>query len=730
MIFPLQDYWSQLREGTRDQIVGGLILAAILALATIFRKFILRGLRSLLSVADPQPAFQAGPQPLILKVETVPPPPPQIQAAPAPATDRPVVKSHIPRPPLAGFVARRDGSGREIVERLKEELSPEKEQLIVLWGAGGVGKTTLAAETARAMRDVFDGGIVWTSADGKPEYSLSTLLDDIATHLGRPDLRQLLPEQKGEAVSDALSKASDALVILDNFETIAPEQQKQCAEWLAHRASCPALITSRDEVAHARPVHILAMSLSEAREFLSRLISEAHNRTAFEALDQEQIINAADRIPLVLQWVVKQIDSAKEPRTVLDELLHGEGEAAQRVFDSFDLTQVGNDGRAVLLALSLFVPSASRVALAEVAGFGKETERLDRAVQQLAELWLIQTTERNERLRVEGLTRELTKARLEKDQTAAAYKQRFVLHFRNYAAPRMQPTAQNYNELEAEKDNLLNAMDLSSELADWQSLYALAYVIAYPVDGMLTVRGYWTEALKSNQQALAAARRANAQAEVANFAHNSAVMSEKRGDLEEAQQLYRESLEIVRELKDESGIAIRLHELARLAHNRGELTEARKLYNESLEIKKKLDDQNAIANTLHQLGWLSHEQGELAEAQRLYEESLGIRRKLENERGIALSLHQMAMLAHDKGELAKARELYAESLEIATRLGDQGSIALSLGSLGMLEEDEGDLTEATRLYTEALEIFERLKSPNTTVVQDLLNRVKGKIGSK
>lgn len=728
MIFPLQDYWSQLREGTRDQILGGLIVAAILALAAIFWKSILRGLRSVLSIADPQPALQPAPQPLVLKVETVPPPPP-IQAAPA--LDRPVVKSHIPRPPLAGFVARRDESGREIVQRLKDELSPEKEQLIVLWGAGGVGKTTLAAETARAMRDIFPGGIVWTSADGKPDYSLSTLLDDIATHLGLSDVRQLLPEQKGKEVSDALSKAPNALVILDNFETISPEQQKQCAEWLANRASCPALITSRDEVAHARPVHILAMSLSEAREFLGRLISEAHNRTAFEALDQEQIINAADRIPLVLQWVVKQIDSAKQPRTVLDELLHGEGEAAQRVFDrSFDLTQVGDDGRAVLLALSLFVPSASRVALAEVAGFRNEAERLDRAVQQLAELWLIQTTERNERLRVEGLTRELSKARLEKDQSAAAYKQRFVVHFRNYATARMQPTAQNYNELETEKDNLLNAMDLSSELADWQSLYALAYVVAYPVDGMLTVRGYWTEALKINQQALAAARQSNAQAEVADFAHNSAVMSEKRGDLEEAQRLYRESLEIVRELGDESGIAIRLHELARSAHNRGELTEARKLYNESLEIKKKLGDQNAIANTLHQLGWLSHEEGELAEAQRLYEESLGIRRKLENERGIALSLHQMAMLAHDKGELAKARELYNESLEIATKLGDQGSIALSLGSLGRLVEDEGDLKEATRLYTEASTIFERLNSPNTAIVQNLLERVKGKIGSK
>src|SRR6185295_1461518 len=143
-------------------------------------------------------------------------------------------------------------------------------------------------------------GIVWTSADGKPDFSLPTLLDDIATHLGRPELRQLAPAAKDDEVHDALSEASDTLIVLDNFETVSPEEQEKCAEWLAHRASCPALITSRDEVSPARPIRILAMSESEAQEFLQRLISEAQNPRAFEQLDRNQIIKAADRIPRVL----------------------------------------------------------------------------------------------------------------------------------------------------------------------------------------------------------------------------------------------------------------------------------------------------------------------------------------------------------------------------------------------------------------------------------------------
>src|SRR5262249_46449011 len=66
----------------------------------------------------------------------------------------------ISRPPRVGFVARREQDGRDILERLWEELAPERQQIVTLWGPGGVGKTTLAAETVRAMADRFQGRVV------------------------------------------------------------------------------------------------------------------------------------------------------------------------------------------------------------------------------------------------------------------------------------------------------------------------------------------------------------------------------------------------------------------------------------------------------------------------------------------------------------------------------------------------------------------------------------------
>jgi len=678
---PLLDYWRQLPQGTRDGIISGLVVAIVIGAATVFRKGLFGGLRRLRGSTA-----QSSTLPGLIASRTAPTP-------------------NIPRPPIAGFVARRDKDGNDILERLRVELAPEKNQLIVLWGAGGVGKTTLASEAARTLRAAFSGGVMWASAEGKQDFGLPTLLDAIADHLGRTELRQLAPDPKDSALHNALASAPSTLIVLDNFETISPEDQDKCAEWLARRASCPALITSRNEVVHARPVHILAMSLPEATEFLQKLIGQARDPRAFDGLDHQQIIQAADRIPLVLEWVMKQIDSTNQPQAVLDDLARGEGDAAKRVFDrSFDLQQVGDDGRATLLALSLFVPTASRAALAEVAGFGDDTGRLDHAVRQLAELRLIETTEGNERLSVKGLTRELAKASLLKGGRAGEFRQRFIAFFRHYAESHNRPASEDYQELEREKENLLNAMDVAFGLKDWESVTHTRYAM----EEFLDVHGHWEGAIRSGQQALKAAHNSANELGVAKFAHNLAVIHQRRGQIEEARQLYHKSLEIKKRLGDERGTASTLHQLALLAQHQGEIELAERLYKESMEINRKINNRSGVAGTIHQLAILAQKQGQIDEARRLYDESLKIERRLHNENGITANLHQLGSLSQDQGQLSKAARLYNESMEIERRLGNQGGIAESLQSLGSLAQTQGKMTEAHQLYLECLEIVRKL----------------------
>jgi tetratricopeptide (TPR) repeat protein len=452
------------------------------------------------------------------------------------------------------------------------------------------------------------------------------LLDEVATQLGRADLRTASTADKPELVRSLLAE-SPVLVVLDNFETIASESQPQCVEWLIG-APCPVLITTRDKIDRTRIVQIAAMSLEEARDFLSRLIEEAHDRASFDGLDRGIIIETAERNPLVMQWIVAQIDEAQRPRDVLAELRQGEGHAAFRVFDrSFNLEQLGDDGRAALLALSLFTPSTSREALAEVAGFDGNLKRLNEAVRRLARLWLVVVKDGGERLAIEGLTREMARARINRLPNGDEFKQRFVTYFLTYTESHDQPNPKDYDALEAERENLIGVMDIAFEAQDWRTVMRLMDA-TFSSSQWLYVRGYWDEAKECGEHALTAARNLQVEKDIARYAHNLAIIYQNQGDLDEARSLYQQSLGIERKIGDQSGIATTLHELGRLAQAQGDLDEARSLYQQSLDIKRKIGNQSGIAFTLGQLGRLAEVEGNKAEAARQFREALTIFEKL------------------------------------------------------------------------------------------------------
>ncbi len=630
---------------------------------------------------------------------------------------------NIPRPPFIGFVARRDEHGRDLVERLKEELASQEKPHITLSGPGGVGKTTLAAEAARGLEAEFEGRIVWSRAEGRADFTLSTLLDDIVTQLGRPDLRTLAIDAKAAQVYELISNPP-ALVVLDNYETISDEAKKLIEEWLAD-AQCSALITSRQRINTTRNIKVAAMSREEAQEFLEKVIGQTQDSQIFSTEIRQRIYETAEANPFVMQWVVGQIDyGAQEPDTVLEELKQGEGDAAQRVFDrSYNLPQLGDDGRAALLALSLFSPSASREALATVAGFD-DSARVNEAIKNLRALWLIKGTDENSRFTIEGLTRSLALARLSKDDRADEFRQRFVVHFLAYAQAHAQKTGEDFAAMEAERENLLAAMDVAFQRQDWISVM----IIRAALEEFLDLRGHWDKAIQYGEQAVQAAHHVGNEQALAYFTNNLAVIHHQRGNLEEAQRLYDKSLEIRKKLGEQISIAPTLHNLAIIAQAQGEINEARRLYNESLEIAKKLGHQRGIAQTLHQLGKLARGQGEIDEARRLYNESLEINRKLGDQSGIAVTLHALAILVKSQGELKEARRLYEESLAITEELGDKSNLALIFYNLGFLEEEEGNKVEAARLWREALSIFERLGSPKAEMVRRELERFDGEAG--
>lgn len=624
----------------------------------------------------------------------------------------------IPQPPANRFVARKDATGRDLIERLQEELAPGRNQLVTLSGAGGVGKTTLAVMAAVSLSEPFKQRIVWANLQERDDFSLSTMLDAIATQLGRADLRPLDVDIKSERVRE-IAMVAPTLVVLDNFETISPTEAEKCINWLTTPAICTSLVTTRQVIDSGTNIVVGRMLREEAHEFLRLLIAEASSETV---LDYDQLVDAADANPLVMQWLVAQIDLAGDPHKVLQDLKSGEGSAARIVFDrSFDLPQISETARNMLLGLCLFVPSATRQALAAMAGLTdkKTRSRVSEDIRILTSLSLIKVIEGEQRLTIEGLTRELAKARLSTDTARLRdLESRFVSYFAE-TLRKQHATLDDLDALEADKDNVLAAIDIAVGRTDWNSVIRFMRDTALPL--LLDYRGYWDEAIKYGEQAVVAAKATQEFSLAADFSNGLAIMKTRRGEYDEAKDLYNQALSQYRQAKNETGVAMVLHQLGLIAQNQGDLDEAERLYKDSLEIVARSKSERGMATVLHQLGTIARRRGDTHRARELYEQSLEIEKKLDYPRSMALTIWGLGNVALMEEHLEDAKNRFQTSLEIFRKLGDQVNIAGVMYQMGMLEEHQGNRLEAIRLIREGLDIFERLKSPQVGLARKVLD---------
>lgn len=712
-------------SGESDQIIGGLIVGVILAIGgSIFIAWRLGGWSVIVWLAKKITGEKS-----------------------EPSQPKQALNPNIP-PDAIEFVSRSDDKGRNLLELLSKNLQPQNNKFVALWGEGGVGKTTLAKESARSLISIYGNRIIFSSAEGKDDlYTFSTLLEDVIKHFQREDILQLTLQLKIDTIQQVIAE-SPTLIILDNFETISYEEQQKCADFLLNKLPFPALITTRDvhEIPQAFPIKIEAMTPEESEQFLQQIISP-YDENIFTPEIIHRIMQEAKRIPLVMGWLVEQIRQARRVETVFADLKKGKGSAAERIFArSFRLPQLGNDGRMTLLALSIFSPSASREALSRVAGFENDETRLDESLHRLMDLRLIKASDNNNRFSVQGLTRELAQNHLIDSNSTAQKKnvflarwinwlfsrksvfefqasefhKRFVNYFLSYIKKNKMQTAKCYDDLEFEKDNLVMSINLAFDSKNWTDFFYLASILAHCSNGMLSVRGYWSEAIFYCEKALNAARNLIRQEEIAFFTHSLAVSYRNIGNTEKVEEFYLESLEIRKQLNELNQVARILNDLAAFSVGQGDYEKARQLYTESIEIKEKLNDKKTLAGSYMNFGILEMNEGNFGEAKKLLTKSLNISETLENRLESANVYLCFGSLAIIQKNYEEAERFLFDSLNIYEHYRHQSKIALALHNIGRLRLIQNRQNEAIDYMKKSFLIYEKLGSFRAKAISELL----------
>ncbi len=140
----------------------------------------------------------------------------------------------------------------------------------------------------------------------------------------------------------------------------------------------------------------------------------------------------------------------------------------------------------------------------------------------------------------------------------------------------------------------------------------------------------------------------------------------------------------------------------------GRSAEAEAHYRQSLELFRQLGDVDMIAYPIGNLGRLALEQGRVNEAYDRFMESVAISRAVGNRVGIADWLQQLGNGALALGDVTQAEMCFEEALALYQEMGNQRACPDVLANLGYAALLKGDVVQARRYLHESLSAYRRI----------------------
>jgi predicted ATPase len=640
--------------------------------------------------------------------------------------------SNLPAP-TTGFIGRE----REIAAASALLLRPEV-RMLTLTGPGGIGKTRLALEVARAMTDHFPGGVCFVPLAPLPEAGLvaSTISQALAVREG--------PHQSSlEALREHLQASVRApiLLLLDGFEHLT-SAASIVADLISAGPHVKVLVTSRSPLhlygEHEFPVPTLALPDPGKRVrpeglleyeavalFLQRAVAIKPDFTLSEenAAAIAEICARLDGLPLAVELAAARVKllSPSAIRTRLQsrlQLLTGGSRdlpaRQQTLRGAIDWSHglLNAAEQRLFRRLAVFVGGCTLEA-AEAVSNAREDLGVDvlDGIQSMVDHSLLQQLDDNggePRFVMLETIREYALEQLASSgdepvtrRAHAAYY--LVLGEEESSAAGSEPMPW-LERCETEHDNFRAALDyiVQAGEAEW-GLRMGAALFQFWV-----TREHLAEGRDRLSRILALPKASGRTRARARALFAAGALAGEQSDYAAGQAILQEATEINRELGDRWGLAVCLNALAVHALDQGDGAAARALLEEALTVWRDLGDRAAVARCLSNLANAAKAERDYPRARALHEEALAIFSELGNTTGVAWELSSQGDVARQQGEFEAARVLYEKSLSLFRDGRDRAGMAGALADLGNLARDRAEYETARALYRESLTIFREL----------------------
>jgi predicted ATPase/DNA-binding SARP family transcriptional activator len=620
----------------------------------------------------------------------------------------------------------RDNEIQEILEQFRNEES----RLITLVGPGGIGKTRLALEVARAHEPFLEDGAFLVSLSGtdSPDLVASTILNAIDANMD--------PQRDPVDQLRAFLASRTLLLLLDNFEHLL-EGAVLIQDLLEHAPGLHLLVTSRERLALSSETvyEVEELTLPSGEELASIAVSGATRLFMARArkhdvrfLPDESRAPAIARIahltggmPLAIElaaaWipVLSPEEIASEIEQSLDFLSSEIRDIPER---HRSIRAVVNRSWESLLEieqrafrrLSVFPGGFTRNAASYVTGTSLPV------LSALVSKSLIRHSERG-RYEIHELLRQFGAGELKRSRNEEhAVRNRFRDYYLGFVAARaeqLKTHAQSrvLSEITAEMDNIRAGWWRAIETADIEGLLKSAHTLwlyfditdRY-IDG-ITMFSAARQAVTSLSPSdiVPSANRIHSLADARIRSRESALSFRMEGS-ETLQIQVRKALAMIDTDEEPGEAGLLCNYMACTFHVQDDLDKEHYWLNRSIEYFKRAYDYWGLAYSWNDLGQLWVKRGEFHKARELHRDALSLLEDMGDQRGIAFALRNLGIAESQLGNTELAIEYLERSIQVRGPIGNRWGTAESLSQIAKIHRNNRQYEAAEEQFRAALEI--------------------------
>ncbi|MFE9307272.1 tetratricopeptide repeat protein [Streptomyces sp. NPDC006706] len=560
--------------------------------------------------------------------------------------------------------------------------------VVVLHGAPGSGRSTLAVRAAHDLRDQFRGAVVVDLRGGsqeEPPLPTRDALLHLLNRLGAPREQLLFrerssPEQQLKRLGELYHQHLTGLPVTIVLDDASDAEQVRAL--VPERSDSLVLVTAREPLrlpadlpawVHQLPVQ--ALDAVGAEELLTAAAQDSSG--PYDAESTDRIGRLCGGLPLALR-IAGSCLGPRSPRQLATDLgAYGPVEPVERAL-WLRYTDQSEQARRLLRRLAL-AGRASMGGAAAAALLATDETEANQHLAALARAGLIDHV-RGNRYRLHDLVRAFAHARLLDEEDPAE---------RTAAQERL---IENYAEL---ADSVLRLVDgnmsTRSDRFSPHGFTSLDEALRWLDDESSFITAALRHAEGVNQGAVL-----NLLGALCDYCLLRGDLY-RLGEISELTQAVDQGL-LVRSVQWRTGIA---------ARQLGELDKARTTLASVVDLYREAHHDAGAARALNSLGITLHHQGNLTEAAARLREALALQAAPELATDRAWTMHALAAVERDRAHLAEALELLTRSLVLHREGGSVHGEAWAHFQLGQLALRRGDVERAEADLRQALERYRR-----------------------